>query len=811
MQFEDKIIANILYDEEYAFKILPYTKTDYFDQDYKIVVDEIVKFFTEYGAIPTKDELIIEVSNRRGLTDKQVGNIKDLVASYKRDDSDREWLTKNTEKFYQERSLTNAIINGASILEKGNQNTNEILKMVQDALSVSFDSHLGHDYYHDIQTRFDAYHLKEDKITTGVPVLDKITLGGFSRKSLNCVLASSGCHAKGSRVVMHDGSLKNVEDVVVGDILKGYNNEYRQVLKLVRGREVMYKIKPIRNKEFVVNGNHILPLRNSHTGNLVNITVEDYIKSSAAFKNKHYLWNNPFEVEFDNNVELPIEPYFMGIWLGDGSTHALRITTQEKVIVDYLHEFAQHNDVEVNKLSNNNHEFSFNYALVMKRGCGYGRHNPIIQKFEQLGIFIAQDDSRTKCDEKFIPEIYFHSSVSDRYQLLAGLIDTDGHSNRSYYEYSSKSKRLVNDIARLAGSLGFNYSFFENVVNGTRYYRVNIFGDIAKIPCKVERKKSNFKRVQNKHPNAMSFTVEKLDEDDYYGFTLDGDHLYYTDNWIVQHNCGKSLLLVSTACNALRAGYNVLYITLEMSEVRIAERVDANMLSVTIPSLSKMDIKQYTQKIDDIKDVKHGRMIIKEFPTSSASVLHFKNLLNELKLKQGFIPDIIMVDYINLMTSCRYKAGMVNSYGMVKAVSEELRGLAVEQNVAILTATQTNRSGMNSSDIEMDQVSDSIGLVFTLDMLFALIRTEALDQANQIMVKQLKNRYTDLNNLPVIELGINRDHMRIYDMDADPYKVDPNDYKPKRAVVPTRQQETAPNFYQEKKIQPKNDFSKFQF
>lgn len=182
-----------------------------------------------------------------------------------------------------------------------------------------------------------------------------------------------------------------------------------------------------------------------------------------------------------------------------------------------------------------------------------------------------------------------------------------------------------------------------------------------------------------------------------------------------------------------------------------------------------------------------------------------------MKLKQGFIPDIIMVDYINLMTSCRYKAGMVNSYGMVKAVSEELRGLAVEQNVAILTATQTNRSGMNSSDIEMDQVSDSIGLVFTLDMLFALIRTEALDQANQIMVKQLKNRYTDLNNLPVIELGINRDHMRIYDMDADPYKVDPNDYKPKRAVVPTKQQETAPNFYQEKKIQPKNDFSKFQF
>lgn len=466
MQFEDKIIENVLFDEQYANKILPYTKSDYFEGNYKVIIDQIVKFFVQYNTTPTRDELKIEITNRRGLTDQQLNEINELIDSYKRDNSDREWLIKTTEKFYQERSLTGAIINGASILEKGGQNTNEILKLVQDALSVSFDSNLGHDYFDNAHDRFDAYHVKEDKIPTGMETFDRITLGGFSRKSLNCVIAQSGG--------------------------------------------------------------------------------------------------------------------------------------------------------------------------------------------------------------------------------------------------------------------------------------------------------------------------------------------------------GKSLFMVSVACNALREGYNVLYLTLEMSEVRIAERMDANLLDVTIPSLSRISLKQYTDRVDDLKKKKHGRLIIKEFPTSTASVLHFKNLLNELKLKQGFIPDLIVVDYINLMMSSRYKPGQTNSYGMVKAISEELRGLAVETNTTVLTATQTNRSGFNNSDIEMTEVSDSIGLIFTLDMLFALIRTEALDQANQVMFKQLKNRYSDLNQLPMFQMGIDRDHMRIYDFDNPPQSSASN-FEPQRKPVGSTIQEVALGVIKEKTIAPKNDFSKFTF
>ena len=470
MQFEDKIIENILWDDQYANKVLPYTKCDYFEGNYKVIIKTILKFFTTYNTTPTRDELKIEISNVKSITDKQLKEINETLDSYKKDNSDRQWLIDKTEKFYQERSLTGAIISGASILEKGGQNTNEILKLVQDALSVSFDSNLGHDYFANAHDRFDAYHIKEDKIPTGMETFDRITLGGFSRKSLNCVIAQSG------------------------------------------------------------------------------------------------------------------------------------------------------------------------------------------------------------------------------------------------------------------------------------------------------------------------------------------------------H--GKSLYLVSTACNALREGYNALYITLEMSEVRIAERMDANLLDVTIPSLSRISLKQYTDKVQELDKQKHGRLIIKEFPTSTASVLHFKNLLNELKLKQGFIPDVIFVDYINLMTSSRYKPGQTNSYGMVKAISEELRGLAVETNTAIVTATQTNRSGFNNSDIEMTEVSDSIGLIFTLDMLFALIRTEALDQANQVMFKQLKNRYTDLNQLPTFQMGINRDRMMIYDLNDTQYS-QPSSYQssrqPQLHQQPTKQVEITPGIVKNKPIQPKNDFSKFTF
>lgn len=227
---------------------------------------------------------------------------------------------------------------------------------------------------------------------------------------------------------------------------------------------------------------------------------------------------------------------------------------------------------------------------------------------------------------------------------------------------------------------------------------------------------------------------------------------------------GKSLFMCHVAAACMAQGKNVLYITMEMAEERIAERIDANLLNVTMDELMSLNEESYIKKVERVRSKTVGKLIIKEYPTASASSAHFRTLLNELNLKRNFEPDIIFIDYLNICCSSRLKVGSnVNSYTYVKAIAEELRGLAVEYNVPLVTATQTTRSGFGSSDPGMEDVSESFGLPATADMMFALISSEELEQMDQIMVKQLKNRYSDLTHHKRFTIGIDRAKMKLYD------------------------------------------------
>jgi replicative DNA helicase len=229
---------------------------------------------------------------------------------------------------------------------------------------------------------------------------------------------------------------------------------------------------------------------------------------------------------------------------------------------------------------------------------------------------------------------------------------------------------------------------------------------------------------------------------------------------------GKSLFMCHIAANALTQGKNVLYITMEMAEERIAERIDANLLNVPIGDLQDMQKAVFTSKVSDVAARTNGKLIIKEYPTGSAHAGHFRALLNELKLKKNFVPDMVFIDYLNICTSSRMKAGgNVNSYTLIKAIAEELRGLAVEFNLPIFTATQTTRSGFSSSDPGLEDTSESFGLPATADLMFALVSSEELEALGQVMVKQLKNRYNDLNYKKRFVLGIDKSRMRLYDAD----------------------------------------------
>jgi replicative DNA helicase len=230
---------------------------------------------------------------------------------------------------------------------------------------------------------------------------------------------------------------------------------------------------------------------------------------------------------------------------------------------------------------------------------------------------------------------------------------------------------------------------------------------------------------------------------------------------------GKSLFMCHCAAGVLNQGKNVLYITMEMAEERIAERIDANLMNLPIESLGSISKNVFDDKIGKIAKASTGKLIVKEYPTGSAHTGHFRALLNELRLKKNFSPDMIYIDYLNICASSRMKGmgGSINSYTYIKAIAEELRGLAVEFNVPIVSATQTTRSGFSNTDVGLEDTSESFGLPATADLMFALISTEELEELGQIMVKQLKNRYNDLTKYKRFVIGIDRSRMKLYDVE----------------------------------------------
>ena len=262
---------------------------------------------------------------------------------------------------------------------------------------------------------------------------------------------------------------------------------------------------------------------------------------------------------------------------------------------------------------------------------------------------------------------------------------------------------------------------------------------------------------------------------------------------------GKSLFMCHVASSCLLQDKNVLYITMEMAEEKIAERIDANLLNVGIQDIVDLPKPMFSTKVNNITKKTMGSLVIKEYPTASAHSGHFKALLTELSLKKSFKPDIIFVDYLNICASSRYRANAnVNSYSYIKAIAEELRGLAVETNVPIVSATQTTRSGYGSSDVELTDTSESFGLPATADLMFALISTEELEGLNQILVKQLKNRYNDPTIYKRFVIGIDRAKMRLYDCEQSAQ----ND------LIDTNQEE---GYTKDNKFKPKSTFADFKF
>lgn len=426
MRIETKILSNLIYDEQYCRKVIPFIRTDYFSERKEAILSKIiVEFFTKYNKPLTKEILSIEVGNRTDINDKELAEINSYVDTMTHEEVNESWMLEQTEKFCKDKAVYNAILHSIRIIDGGDKvNTKDsIPSILSDALAISFDNHVGHDYIEDSDARYDYYHRIEEKVPFDLDMFNKITKGGLSKKTLNIVLAGTGV--------------------------------------------------------------------------------------------------------------------------------------------------------------------------------------------------------------------------------------------------------------------------------------------------------------------------------------------------------GKSLFMCHVAAGVLTQGKNVLYITMEMAEERIAERIDANLLNLTMDELKVIDKDIFDNRIKKISSKTQGKLIVKEYPTAGAHAGHFRALLEELKLKREFLPDIIFIDYLNICASQRMKqGGSINSYTYIKSIAEELRGLAVEYNVPIVSATQTTRSGFTNSDPGLEDTSESFGLPATADLMFALVSNEELEQLNQIIVKQLKNRYNDPSFYKRFVIGVDRAKMKLYDVEA---------------------------------------------
>jgi Holliday junction resolvasome RuvABC ATP-dependent DNA helicase subunit/intein/homing endonuclease len=353
-----------------------------------------------------------------------------------------------------------------------------------------------------------------------------------------------GCHAKGTEVLMFNGDVKKVENVKIGDLLMGPDSLPRKVLKLVRGNEQMYKITLPNKHSFVVNENHMLHLtrtkngkkRQKHlVGNKVDITVKDYLNKSKTFKEYHKLYQ-PDKINFAQKSELEIDPYILGIMLGDGCfrKYSVSVTTADLEVEQSLLDYALENKLYLTPTKKKEGNKAISYYIWDFSGQ---RRHQILNSLKSLGL------SEKTSKNKYIPQKYKTSSIDSRLEILAGLLDSDGHLHSNVFEFTSKSETLAKDVCYIARSTGFAVSMSKKVIKykgkNKTYFRVNISGDTNSIPTRISRKKATT-RKQIKNPLVFSFTVEKLKKDRYFGFTLDQDHLYLTADFLVHHNCGKT-------------------------------------------------------------------------------------------------------------------------------------------------------------------------------------------------------------------------------------------------------------------------------
>ncbi|UOQ77597.1 replicative DNA helicase [Hymenobacter sp. 5516J-16] len=562
---------------------------------------------------------------------------------------------------------------------------------------------------------------------TGVPsgfsALDRVT-SGWQPSDLVIIAARPGmgkCLGKGTKVLMFDGTLRNVEDVRAGELLMGDDSTPRRVLSIARGREQMYWVRQNKGENYRVNESHILSLKRSRTegphrhGDVLNITVKEWLTKSEKFRSNYKGYK--VAVEFAAQP-VPVDPYFLGLWLGDGSSHNCRITGQDAEIIEYLHEYAAELDMQVTVGVVENRCNS--YGITRGRQGGSLAQYSLQDELRQLGVL----------GDKHIPQAYLSNSTESRLRLLAGLIDSDGHLDpvSNGYEITQKNHRLARQIKFLADSLGFRTSLKKKraAISARGYesevYRVRIYGDINRVPVRVARKQAQ-PWASKVDWRMTGISVEADGEDDYYGFSIDGNRLFLLQDMTVTHN---TAFVVSAMRNAaVEFKKPVAIFSLEMSSLQLVNRLISAEAELDSEKIKKGNLADYewAQLNHKISALSSAPIYIDDTPGLSIRELRTKCR----RLKAHHDIQMIIIDYLQLMTGNTDGKGGGNREQEIASISRALKGIAKELNVPVLALSQLSRSVETRGGDKKPQLSDlreSGSIEQDADMVIFLYRPE---------------------------------------------------------------------------------------
>ncbi|MGM9511320.1 replicative DNA helicase [Larkinella sp. GY13] len=561
---------------------------------------------------------------------------------------------------------------------------------------------------------------------TGVPsgfsALDRLT-SGWQRSELIILAARPGmgkCLGKGTKVVMFDGTLKKVEDVQAGDLLMGDDSTPRQVLSIARGQERMYWVRQNHGIDYRVNESHILSLKRSrnegshHRGDVLNITVRDYLTKSTKFKSNYKGYK--VAVEFPEKT-VPVDPYFIGLWLGDGHSYSSRITTQDSEIVNYPQEYAAELELEVCEYTQEGK--CANYAIT--KGSRGGRTFFSLQnELRQLNLL----------QNKHIPANYLINSTTNRLSLLAGLIDSDGHflEQSNGYEITSKYLDFAQQIQYLSNSLGFRTSLhakkasIRSIGFESEVYRIRIYGDINRIPVRILRKKArHWASPVDWRVTGIEIEYDKVD--DYYGFEIDGNRLFLLEDMTVTHN---TAFVVSALRNAaVDFGQAVAIFSLEMSSVQLVNRLISAEAEIDSEKIKKGNLAphEWAQLHHKIQRLTEAPIFIDDTP--ALSILELRAKCRRLKAQHDI--QLVVIDYLQLMQGDTSGKMGGNREQEIASISRAMKNLAKELNVPVIALSQLSRAVETRGGDKKPQLSDlreSGSIEQDADMVIFLYRPE---------------------------------------------------------------------------------------